>query len=271
MQMRSYLKREGNVTATGFQRGNSRRAELNAFRPRVPGPDANPSRLGIGNQAMQRPLRFGPAPQVQRQPASPDAPAAAPTYPGCTEAITGIADANERLERARLRARDFVQVAIAAIGRMPAAGSAAAIARARHFINPNATQRATIRDNYQGILAALNVENFVCSTQNICGDLLAGWLPADGLIHVCPTFWPLKYPCPPIVLIHEAAHDAGVDATIAPGHTMNRGTATYPKGNHPPPDGETSAQRIINPDAYGFYAAHIWRETDTGFRCGETT
>ena len=253
----------------GSPQRNSRRVEMSAFSPRIPGPGpgASASHLGIGNQAMQRLLSSGPAPQIQRQPASP---AAAPTFPGCTESITGISNANQRLETARLRARDFVQVAIRALGRTPTAGSAEATALARHFINPTATERATIRDNYQGILTALNVENFVCSTQNICGDLLAGWLPADDLIHVCPTFWQLKYPCPPIILIHEAAHDAGVDAAIT-GHTMNRGTATYPKGNHPPPDGETSAQRIINPDAYGFYAAHIWRETDTGFRCGEET
>ena len=52
------------------------------------------------------------------------------------------------------------------------------------------------------------------------------------------------------------------------GHPMNRGTATYPAGNNPPPEGETAASRMVNPDAYGFFAAHIWRETDTGSRCG---
>lgn len=265
--MRSYQQRNCNVTAAGSAHRNSRRRET-SFRPRTSGPAASASlsHAGVGNQAMQRLLRFGPVPQIQRQPAH-----AAPTYQDCTESITGISNANQRLETARLHARDFVQVAIRAIGRAHPASSSDATALARHFINPTAAQRATIRDNYQGILAALNVENFVCSTQDVCGDLLAGWLPADDLIHVCPTFWSLKYPCPPIILIHEAAHDAGVDTAIAPGHTMNRGTATYPKGNHPPPDGETAAQRMVNPDAYGFYAAHIWRETDTGFRCGETT
>ena len=217
----------------------------------------------VSNQAMQRLLSVGPAPQIQRQ---PDSPPATPTYRDCTESITGISDANERLEAARLRARDFVQAAIAALDTAPAAGSVGAVALARHFINPTDAERTTIRDNYKKMLIALRVSNFICNTESICGGLLAAWLPDDDLIHVCPGFWDLKYPCKPIILIHEAAHDADVDASI-PGHTMNRGTVTYPAGNKPPHPDETTATRIINPDAYGFYAAHIWRETDTGLRC----
>jgi hypothetical protein len=193
---------------------------------------------------------------------------AAPSYRDCTQDITGIADADERLESARTRARDFVQVAIAALDTEPAAGSKAATALARHFINPTDAERATIRDNYRKILVALRASNFMCNTQSLCGNLQAFWLEGDDLIHVCPQFWELRWPCPPIVLIHEAAHDADVDASVT-GHPMNRGTATYPAGNNPPPEGETTANRIINPDAYGFYAAHIWRETDTGTRCGD--
>lgn len=217
------------------------------------------------NQVMQRLLSFGPAPQIQRQPDSPDAPAT-PTYRDCTESITGISDANERLEFARLRARDFVQAAIAALDTTPAAGSVGAVALARHFINPTDAQRTTIRDNYKKMLIALRVNNFICNTESICGTRLAGWLPGDDLIHVCPGFWDLKYPCKPIIVIHEAAHDADVDASIT-GHTPDRGTVSYPTGNKPPYPDETTAVRMINPDAYGFYAAHIWRETDTGLRC----
>ena len=223
------------------------------------------SRQPTSNQAMQRLLSSGPVPQIQRQPDSPDEPAT-PTYRDCAESITGISDANERLEAARLRARDFVQAAIAALDTAPAVGSVGAVALARHFLNPTDAERTTIRDNYKKMLIALRVNNFICNTENICGTRLAGWLPDDDLIHVCPGFWDLKYPCKPIVLIHEAAHDADVDASIT-GHTPDRGTVSYPRGSNPPHPDQTSAMRMINVDAYGFYAAHIWRETDTGLRC----
>jgi len=226
-------------------------------------PSVRYARSSLGNQAMQR-LLMGTAqntPDLQRQ-------NAAPSYRDCTQNITGISDANEKLEAARIRARDFVDVAIAALGKTPASGSSAATALARHFINPTATQRETIRENYRQILHALHVTNFICNTAGMCGQFQAFWLPDDDLLHVCPRFWRLDRTCQAIVLIHEAAHDIGVDAGLT-GHPMNRGTATYPAGNDPPPDGETAANRIVNPDAYGFYGAHIWRETDTGSRCGD--
>ena len=264
--MRSHLKRSGHVATNERLRSQSRRSEMRAIRlrPRVSG-SAYSGAPVTGNQAMQRLLRLGPAPQIQRQPDSPDAPAATPTYRDCTERITGISDANEKLEAARLRARDFVEVTISALDKIPTAGSNLATALARHFVNPTETERAQIRDTYRQILPTLNVRNYICNRQNICGINQAGWLPDDDLIHVCPLFWGLDLTCRAIVLIHESAHDVGIN--VSGPHPFGRGTGTYPAGNKPPPAGETAATRMENPDAYGFFAAHIWRSGDTGKTC----
>ena len=84
---------------------------------------------------------------LQRQPAAP----AVPAYRDCTAAVTGVADPNDRLEAARLRAREFVGAAIRVLGAAPAAGSTYATALDRHFIGPTDAQRATILANFQQI------------------------------------------------------------------------------------------------------------------------
>jgi hypothetical protein len=218
---------------------------------------ARTARAPIGNQAMQRMLANG---DLQRQPATP-------TYRDCSESITGRSDANEILDAAITRARDYLDVAIAAMGRTPVAGSVMETALARHFISPTATQRSAIEDNYRLMRRELRVNNFICNNGSLCDGFQAFWLESDDLLHICPMFWGLNRTCQAIVLIHETAHDVDVDAAL-PGHPMNRGTATYPAGNNPPPDGETTVNRMQNPDAYAFFAAHIWRSTDTGSRCG---
>jgi hypothetical protein len=213
---------------------------------------------------MQRLLSVGSGPMIQRTndlQRNDDVP----SYRDCTQNITGVSDANEQLEAARLRARDFVDVTIPALGTTPAAGSNLATALARHFVNPTDAQRAQIRATYRQILSALRVSNLICNTQNICGDFQAGWLADDDLIHVCPLFWELDRNCQAIVLIHESAHDAGIN--VSGGHPLGRGTTVYPAGNQPPPAGETPAGRMENPDAYGFFAAHLWRSGDTGKSC----
>ncbi len=197
--------------------------------------------------------------QVQRQ----EAP---PTYRDCTARITGVSDANERLENGRQRARGFVGSAIRTLGAAPTAGSTYATALARHFINPTVAQRATILANFRSIRGTLRVSNYICNSQNICGTEQAFWIPQDDLVHVCRPFWTLGRNCRGIVLVHEGAHDIGVDSAIA-GHTPNRGSASYPAGNVAPPAGVTTAQRIQNPDAYAFFAAHLWRGTDTSLTC----
>jgi hypothetical protein len=206
--------------------------------------------------------RSDPSGVVQRQPAAP----AVPAYRDCTAAITGEADANERLDAARLRAREFVGAAIRALGAAPVAGTTYATALNRHFVNPTAAQRAAILANFEQVRGTLRVGNYICNSNNICGTEQAFWIPDDDLVHVCPPFWDLDRTCGAIVLTHEGAHDVGVDAAIA-GHPPNRGEAAYPAGNAGPPAGQTTAQRMQNPDAYAFFAAHLWRDTDTGRTC----
>jgi hypothetical protein len=205
----------------------------------------------IGNQTTQR--------MLQRQ------PAAVPQYRDCTSPITGIADPNERLETARLRAREHVAAAIAVLNNAPVAGTEYATAAARHFITPNDAQRTAIRANYRQILATLRVNNYICNSQNICGREQAFWIADDDLVHVCRPFWALSPTCRAIILIHEGAHDIGLG--VAGAHPPNRGDAAYPTGNTAPPATETVAGRTQNPDAYAFFAAHIWRDTDTGRSC----
>ena len=198
---------------------------------------------------------------LQRQPAAP----AVPAYRDCTAAITSVADPNDRLEAARLRAREFVGAAIRVLGAAPAAGSTYATALDRHFIGPTDAQRATILANFQQIRGTLRVGNYLCNSNNICGTEQAFWIQADDLVHVCPPFWELDRTCGAIVLVHEGGHDIGVDAAVA-GHPPNRGDAAYPAGNTAPPVGQTTAQRIQNPTPMRF-AAHIWRGTDTSRTC----
>ena len=191
---------------------------------------------------------------------------APPHYRDCVPTVTGVTDADERLEAGRQRARGFVGAARRALAGAPVAGSTYETALNRHFATPSAAERATILANFDQIAATLRVNNYICNSNNICGAEQAFWIAADDLVHVCRPFWTLDTTCRAIVLIHEGAHDIGVDAAIA-GHTDNRGDPTYPTGNRAAPAGETAAGRIQNPDAYAFFAAHIWRGTDTSRTC----
>lgn len=196
-------------------------------------------------------------PPVQRQ--------AVPNYRDCTPGITGIADSNERLEAARQRARDYVDVAIARLDNAPAAGSVYATALNRHFITPTDAERTQIRNTYRQIRQTLVVRNYICNSNRICGTEQAFWIAADDLVHVCRAFWDESLTCRAIILIHEGAHDVGI--RTPGGHAPNRGDPEYPAGNTAPPAGETTAGRMNTPDAYAFFAAHVWRRTDTSLTC----
>lgn len=196
-------------------------------------------------------------PPVLRREESP------PNFRDCTPAITGVPDPNERLEEGRQRARGYVGAAIRALNSAPAAGSTYATALNRHFVNPTAAQRASIQNTYRQIMNRLGISNFICNSQNICQGEQAFWIAADDLIHVCRPFWSLSTTCKAIILIHEAHHDiAGGGEGVG-----YRGDPTYPAGNNPPPGGQTTAMRMNTPDAYAFFAAHIWRDTDTSSTC----
>jgi Domain of unknown function (DUF4157)/Lysine-specific metallo-endopeptidase len=217
--------------------------------------------------------KSGSAARLQRQPVppppapapAPAAPAAPPHYRDCTQTIAGVPNPDELLENGRQRAREYVGAAIGVLAAAPAAGTTYAMALAQHFIAPSDAQRATIAATYQQIRNALVVRNFICNSQNICGAEQAHWRPADDLIHVCRPFWALSPTCRAIVLVHEGAHDAGIG--VAGAHPANRGDAAYPAGNVAAPAGQTSALRMDNPDAYSFFAAHIWRDMDTARTC----
>jgi hypothetical protein len=210
---------------------------------------------------------INPMPSLHRQVVPPGgAPGVAPQYRDCTQAITGIADANQQLESSRQRARNFVSSAISRLNNAPAASTPYETALQRHFIAPTAADRATIQGSYRQIFAALTVNNFICNSGAICGTEQAFWLPDDDLLHVCRPFWTQGLTCRAIILIHESAHDAGIDAAPG-GHAPNRGSADYPTGNVAAPAGQTTAGRMNNPDAYAFFAAHVWRSTDTGSTC----
>ncbi|MES2717463.1 MAG: hypothetical protein V4795_16985 [Pseudomonadota bacterium] len=188
-----------------------------------------------------------------------------PAFRDCSERITGIPDANQRLETARGRAREFVGAARRALAAAPTAGTVYDTALGRHFIAPGAAERTTIAASYGQILNTLVPGNYICNSNNICGSEQAFWIEADDLVHVCRPFWELSPTCRAIILIHEGAHDVGFG--IAGAHPPNRGSADYPAGDVAAPAGQTTALRMDNPDAYAFFAAHIWRDTDTSRTC----
>ena len=198
---------------------------------------------------------------------------AVPTYRDCTQGITLDPNANLKLENARLRAIKYIDAAMNALSTPPAIGSTVDIALDRHFVTPTDAERATISDHYKDIRDTLRVGNYICNTPRICGTEQAGWggltVFNDDLIHVCRAFFDSKLDitCRAIILIHEGAHDEGIDAIIGNPHSPNRGSADYPAGNRAPPAGVTTADRMDNPDAYAFFAAHIWRSTDSGRSC----
>jgi hypothetical protein len=192
---------------------------------------------------------------------------------GATPRIPRFTNCNRnqsaRVETARDRANDYVDVAISRVRRAPRSGTTYATALNRHFISPTLAQRVGIQANYRQIRAELRRRNnFICDPTNAtCGGATqAFWDPADDLVHICNRFWDFGPTCRAIILIHEAAHDIGIDAAPGP-HTPNRGSAQYPAGNNPPPAGQTTAGRMSMPDVYAFFAAHVWRATDTSSTC----
>ncbi|MDJ0662505.1 MAG: DUF4157 domain-containing protein [Crocosphaera sp.] len=252
----------GAIQTKLFARSGRDRAEVEADRVATEVMTAETSRRLPPIRLQQNGSKYQP--RLQRQPAAPP-----PAYRDCTPAITGVADANTKLENARQRAREFVGAAIRVLNNPPAAGTTYATALNRHFVTPGtgaagAATRTAIQATYQNIRGTLRVSNYICNSNNICGAEQAFWIPDDDLVHVCRPFWGLDRTCGAIVLIHEGAHDIGIGNGA---HPPNRGDAAYPRGNAGPPGGQTTALRRNNPDAYAFFAAHIWRNTDTGRTC----
>ena len=196
-----------------------------------------------------------------------------PKYSGCSINNTLTPRANQILESARQRAKDYVEVTIRDLKRAPTRSHPNKAYRAalrRHFASPSAEQREKIREAYEKMLPWLKTPSkFICVGPERCEDEWAAFW-SSGKVHLCPTFWILKRKCRAITLIHEAAH--AVDVEGAGKHPPYRGQheprddpeapIPYPADAAAPPEGETAAKRMKNPDAYGYFAAHVWRETD---------
>ena len=223
---------------------------------------ADPRRREPGSPACR--ATAGPPPRARVDRVLQRQAAASPHYRDCVPAVTGVPNADELLENGRQRALEFVGAALSRLAAAPAAGSTYETALNRHFATPSAADRATILANFGQILRTLRVDNYICNSQNICAGEQAFWIADDDLVHVCRPFWTLSITCRAIILIHEGAHDVGLGTGA---HPPNRGSAAYPTGNAAAPAGETPAGRMDNPDAYAFFAAHVFRDTDTGLTC----
>jgi hypothetical protein len=179
------------------------------------------------------------------------------------------------------------------------------VALQRHFLSPTAEQREAIRNNYLKILDVLKKPSaFVCASTTRCNEVskqpgsrgrtIAFFDTGTKEVNVCSPFWHEVRKCRAMTLVHEAAHAIGI--INRPTHAPYRGEqrdpdaaqriidegmlspsririllwawgVPYPLGGKAPPRGESSANRVKNPDVYGYFAAHVWRETDIGRQC----
>ena len=257
--------------------------------------DLNAHAFTVGNEIVFGPGRFAPETregksllahelthviqQTGRTPASgvvqraPDKPAAdkekAP-FRDCTEATT--TDSNPR--RALIQALDLAQRFVnGAIGKLEIdpevepKGSSYRVALERHFLNPSKAQRMHILSVFKAIYEKLKPGNVRCAAndqematcaQNVGGDIAA--FTRDGESVLCFNFWVMSPLCKARILIHEAAHAVGIGSGKT--HPPNRAGAEYPFGGTPPSKDQTAAIRSDNPDAYGYFAAHVWRDID---------
>jgi uncharacterized protein DUF4157 len=193
-----------------------------------------------------------------------------PKYQDCSAATTLTNTPNPELESARRRAVDFVNGAICKLAVEPdEKDKSYRLALERHFINPSAVERKNIRATYRKILDQLEPEKIrcvaaqkdkdYCSTDSDAGKM-AGF-NRSGETFLCESFWTMNHKCRAMTLIHEAAHAVGIGAATP--HPPYRGSTEYPFGAGPPGAGQSTVLRMDNPDAYSFFAAHVWREIDT--------
>jgi hypothetical protein len=197
-----------------------------------------------------------------------------PTFAGCTPDNTLTENPNQAMATAITFAADLVDAARAAIERDDKSETYRT-ALARHFINPSFGELKDIYKSLHRIWFQLKPENFGCAASDAdmdeCEKVTQGGFDlaftttssgvAIGKSIVCPAFGFERLPCQAITLIHESAHRVGI-GNGGP-HPPNRGDAGYPTLAGAPPAGQTTALRVDNPDAYGHFAAHIGRETDT--------
>jgi hypothetical protein len=207
---------------------------------------------------------------VQRAPAPKG-----PEYADCTESTTTESNPRGLLASALDLARRFVNGAIGKLDSDPDAepkGSSYGIASERHFLSPSKGQRAGLLGNFKAIDGKLTPANIRCAATDAdresCrsgpeGGRMAAFM-RDGQSFLCFNFWTLNRICQALILIHEAAHACGFGMTAA--HPPYRGSAEYPWGAGPAGKDQSAAIRMNNPDAYGYFAAHVWRDIDTECR-----
>jgi Domain of unknown function (DUF4157) len=240
-------------------------------------PETSDGKHLLAHELMHVVQQGGAARQLQRQvgPPAPVVPVApAPHFRDCVRSVTGRDDADIILNAALNQARDFVNTAIDLLANAPVPGSVYETALALHFGHPiSAGARAGLRRIYRRILNNLVSSNIICNTARNCdpGDQ-AFWLDSDDLLHICPLFWRIDPVCRSIALIHEAAHDSGIDdvddpTTPGDDHTPDRGSARYPAPAVRPRHRVSRSLRANSPDAFAFFAAHVHNGADTRGDC----
>lgn len=204
---------------------------------------------------------------VQRAPKKDEKPA----FRDCTEDTTMESDPRRGLVQALDLAQRFVNGAIGKLAIDPEVepkGSSYRVALERHFLNPSKAQRKRILDVYQAIYERLKPGNVRCAANDqelaTCAqghDSEVAAFMRDGQLVLCFNFWSLSPLCRATILIHESAHAAGLG--VGKTHPPYRRSAQYPSGAGVPSKDQTAAIRMENPDAYAYFAAHVWRDIDT--------
>jgi hypothetical protein len=190
-------------------------------------------------------------------------------FANCTTRTTGQDFPKIMLKYRLAYAREWVSEALRLLQHDPAPGSPYGEnyheALSRHFVDPTLRQRQRIANVFRRIYANLNQENVRCRRHCEPTEGAAFWRADLPFINLCRSFWNAGYECTIITLIHEAAHDAGIDA-VGEGHTPYRGRRGYPL-NAPNPEGVHARARMNNPDAYAFFAYHIYHYNDSPTSC----
>ena len=207
---------------------------------------------------------------LQRAPEKSAAKEKKAPFRDCTEATTLNSNPRSALIQALDLAQRFVNGAIGKLEIDPEVepkGSSYQVALERHFLNPNKAQRMGILGNFRAIYERLKPGNVRCAANNqeqeTCAQDIGGEIAAfmrDEELVLCFNFWGLSPLCKAAILIHEAAHAIGIGNGKT--HPPYRGGAEYPSGSISPSKDETAAIRTSNPDAYAYFAAHVWRDID---------
>jgi hypothetical protein len=234
-------------------------------------PDSTASQHLLAHELTHVVQQTGATPMpcvVQRAPDKPKAEKA--PFRDCTEATTLNSNPRRDLIKVLDLAQRFVNGAIGKLEIDPETepkGSSYRVALERHFLNPSKAQRMGILGNFKAIYEKLKPGNVRCAAndqelatcaQNPDGEIAA--FMRDGEFVLCFNFWVMSPLCKATTLIHEPAHAVGIGSGKT--HPPYRRGAEYPFGATLPSKDQTAAIRSDNPDAYAYFAAHVWRDID---------